>query len=80
VTPWKDREDIVNAFVHALEKEAAESLIDRKMREAGLTTKKSYDLKEVEKLVEALKKENIPIRTLAMAFMAQMRIRGMQMR
>jgi hypothetical protein len=70
----------VNAFVHALEKEAAESLIDRKMRETGFTTEGSYGIKEVEELVEALKKENILIRTLAMAFMAQMRIRGMQMR
>jgi len=59
-------------------KDAAESLIDLKMREAGLTTEGSYDLKEVEKLAEAPKKENTPIRTLAMAFTARTRVRGMK--
>jgi len=75
---YVSKEEIVDAFVQALGKEAAESLIDLKMREVGLTTEGSYDLKEVEKLVEALKKENVLIRNLALILMSQLRLRRMR--
>jgi hypothetical protein len=72
------REEIVGAFVQALGKEAAESLISKKIDEAGLPYKSKYDMKELEKIVEALKKEGTLVRTLAMAFISQVRLRGLQ--
>ncbi|MDY6985774.1 MAG: hypothetical protein SVE93_05145 [Candidatus Thermoplasmatota archaeon] len=74
------RDELVGAFVHALGREAAEALMNRKVREAELPYKSSYDIKEIEKIVEELKKENALIRTLAMAFMAQARLRDIQSR
>jgi len=74
------RDELVGAFVQSLGREAAETLISRKVRDAGLPYKSSYDVKEIEKIVEELKKENTLIRTLAMAFMAQARLRGIQFR
>lgn len=74
------REEFVGAFVQALGREAAEALISRKVRDAGLPYRSSYDVKEIEKIVEELKKENALIRNLAMAFMAQARLGGIQFR
>jgi hypothetical protein len=46
------RADIVEAFVQALGKEAAEDLIRRKIKEAKLPEKDVYDTKELERLVD----------------------------
>ena len=72
------REEIVEAFVQALGKEAAEALIDQKMKETGLAKKEVHDFEEVERLVEALKKENVLIRNLALILMSQLRLRRMR--
>lgn len=72
------KEEIVEAFVQALGREAAESLIDRKMKETGLAKKEVYDFEEAERLVETLKKENALIRNLALILMSQLRLRRMR--
>lgn len=71
-------EEIVNAFVQALGREAAEKLINRKLGDAALIHKERYDMKEFEKLMDELRKENMLIRTLALLLLSQVRLRRMQ--
>lgn len=71
-------EEIVNAFVQALGREAAERLINRKLEDAKLPYKERYDMKEFEKLMDELRKENMLIRTLALLLLSQVRLRRMQ--
>lgn len=71
-------EEIVNAFVQALGREAAEKLINRKLEDAALIHKERYDMKEFEKLMDELRKENMLIRTLALLLLSQVRLRRMQ--
>jgi hypothetical protein len=70
-------EEIINAFVQALGREAAEKLINRKIGEASLPYKERYDVREFEKLMGELKKENVLIRTLALLLLSQIRLRRM---
>jgi hypothetical protein len=74
------RADIVEAFVQALGKEAAEDLIRRKIKEAKLPEKDVYDTKELERLVDELKKEGVLVRNLALIFLSQMRLKRLQER
>jgi hypothetical protein len=74
------RADIVDAFVQALGKEAAEDLIKRKIKEAKLPEKDTYDTKELEKLVEELRKEGALVRNLALIFLSQIRLKRLQER
>ena len=72
------RADIVEAFVQALGKEAAEDLIKRKIKEAKLPEKDTYDIKELEKLVDELRKEGALVRNLALIFLSQIRLKRLQ--
>jgi len=74
------RADIVEAFVQALGKEAAEDLIKRKIKEAKLPEKDVYDTKELERLVDELKKEGVLVRNLALIFLSQIRLKRLQER
>jgi len=71
-------EEMVNAFVQALGREAAEKLINRKLEDAALIRKERYDMKEFEKLMDELRKEDMLIRTLALLLLSQIRLRRMQ--
>jgi hypothetical protein len=73
-----NRADIVEAFVQALGKEAAEDLIKRKIKEAKLPEKDTYDTKELEKLVDELRKEGALVRNLALIFLSQIRLKRLQ--
>jgi hypothetical protein len=74
------RADIVAAFVQALGKEAAEDLIKRKIKDAKLPEKDVYDTKELERLVDELKKEGVLVRNLALIFLSQIRLKRLQER
>jgi hypothetical protein len=74
------RADIVEAFVQALGKEAAEDLIKRKIKEAKLPEKDTYDTKELERLVDELRKEGVLVRNLALIFLSQIRLKRLQER
>ena len=75
-----NRADIVEAFVQALGKEAAEDLIKRKIKEAKLPEKDTYDTKELERLVDELRKEGVLVRNLALIFLSQIRLKRLQER
>jgi hypothetical protein len=75
-----NRADIVEAFVQALGKEAAEDLIKRKIKEAKLPKKDTYDTKELERLVDELRKEGVLVRNLALIFLSQIRLKRLQER